>query len=175
MRGGANSRRVDWKAASVWTMDRGADGRRSERLTSLPSTRGDHDFTLQVKDQDGITPDESDARSPLHSTRSFFLRPIVLVLTALALIAGGLLLSYVFRRYRHHRLELRLSEQTSLALLNASTDPSYLLDADGTHPRDEPGRRYAAGCSPGGHLRSSISCRPALAASRRSAMETVLQ
>ena len=133
---------------------------------------GDHEFTLQVKDPDGVV-----AADPITVAFApytpFYLRPVGLILTALALIVSGLLLSYLMRRYRHHRLELRLSEQTSLALLNASADPSYLLDADGTILAMNQAASMlpevpVAGTSLFDMLPSS------LAVSRRSAMETVL-
>jgi PAS domain S-box-containing protein len=98
---------------------------------------------------------------------------MVITVTALILIGIGLLLSYMLRRNRRHRLELRLSEQTSLALLNASTDPSYLLDAECRIIA----MNHAAGLLPGVPAPGTTFfdfIPPALAASRRAAMETVL-
>jgi PAS domain S-box-containing protein len=163
--GGLESRfRLDDGPWSGWSTLREAD------FASVD--RGYHVFTLQVKNQDGITP-EKVTTVPFTLERSFFLRPLVLVVTALILVASGLLLWYVLRRYRRHRLELRLSEQTSLALLNASTDPSYLLDADGRILA----MNHAAGTLPGVPSAGSTLfdlIPPALAASRRAAMEMVL-
>jgi PAS domain S-box-containing protein len=133
---------------------------------------GDHEFTLQVKNQDGVVGPEP---ATLAFTRysPFFLRPIGLALTAMGLIASGLALSFVLRRYRHHRLELRLSEQTSLALLNASADPSYLLDGDGTIlAMNQAASMLPNVPAPGSSLFDILP--PSLAVSRRSAMDTVL-
>ncbi len=133
---------------------------------------GDHEFTLQVKDQDGIVAAEPVVVAFAPYT-PFYLRPIGLAMTAIALVVSGLGLSYLLRRSRHHHLELRLSEQTSLALLNASADPSYLLDADGTILA----MNQAASMLPDVPVAGSslFTMLPSsLAVSRRSAMETVL-
>jgi PAS domain S-box-containing protein len=133
---------------------------------------GDHEFTLQVKNQDGIVEAEPVTMS-FAQYMPFFLRPVGLAVTALALVAGGLILSYIVRRNHHHRIELRLSEQTSLALLNASTDPSYLLDADGTIlAMNQAASMLPRVPVPGASLFDMLP--PSLAESRRSAMQTVL-
>lgn len=95
---------------------------------------------------------------------------ILFAITLAALIALG----WVLRRRSRLKHALRLSEETSRALLNASTDPSFLLDTAGNVLAMNQAARRVPDSPPAGVSFFSI-IPPALAASRRSAIEQVIQ
>jgi PAS domain S-box-containing protein len=95
---------------------------------------------------------------------------ILFVITLAALIAVW----WVLRRRTQLRHELRLGEETSRALLNASTDPSFLLDTDGNVLAMNQAARMVPGSPPAGVSFFSV-VPPALVASRRAAIEQVIQ
>jgi PAS domain S-box-containing protein len=90
------------------------------------------------------------------------------------LLAALFALWWVLQRRSRLKHELRLSEETSRALLNVSTDPSFLLDPDGNVlAMNQAARRVPDSPATGVSFFSIIP--PALAASRRSAIEQVIQ
>ncbi len=96
---------------------------------------------------------------------------ILLFLVACSVLGLGWLLVQYFSRRRH---DSRLGEETSRALLNASTDPSYLLDAAGrVLAMNHAARALPDAPAVGASLFSRISS--ALATSRLAALEQVMR
>lgn len=97
---------------------------------------------------------------------------LLLLFLVVAVVAASTAL--VIRRYHVHREALRLSEETSRVLLNASADPSYLLDAEGRIlAMNQAARLQSDAPAPGSSLFDRFP--PQLAASRRAAVDMVLQ
>ncbi len=134
---------------------------------------GDHTFVVQAKDLYGSF-DPSGAVLRFVVVSPLFLQPafaLLLIFLASSTVALGWV---VLRRRTRQRTDTRITDETSRALLDASADPSYLLDSTGKVLAINQAARSRPGAPPAG---SSFFSRipPALVDSRRIAMEQVIQ
>jgi len=157
--------RVDDEPWSIWSLQSAAEFADREA--------GIHTLVVQAKDLHGGY-DPAGAHFAFTVAGSMFLQPtfaIPLFLLACSTVALGWI---VLRRRARQRRDLRISEETSRALLNASADPSYLLDAGGGILAMNQAARALPLAPPAGSSFFSMFP-PSLAATRRAAFEQVIQ